>query len=110
MLSEIDIRDVLFLDIETVSQLSSYNELPEKVQVLWDKKSSYFRKEDEKPEDVYRRMLHWSMGPLPLGWILILDTDLRRENLCCLPLTPRFILFRLPWRLRKPSVHRALSF
>ena len=55
MLSEIDIRDVLFLDIETVSQLSSYNELPEKVQVLWDKKSSYFRKEDEKPEDVYRR-------------------------------------------------------
>ena len=55
MLSEIDIRDILFLDIETVSQLSSYHELPEKIQALWDKKSSYFRKEDEKPEDVYGR-------------------------------------------------------
>ena len=46
---------ILFLDIETVPYYSNFREVPERVQKLWDTKSNYFRKEDETPEDVYRR-------------------------------------------------------
>ncbi len=55
MLSEIDIRDVLFLDIETVPQHSVYSSMPEKLKTLWDKKSSYFRKDEQEAADVYEK-------------------------------------------------------
>ncbi len=55
MLSEIDIHDILFIDIETVPQQKTFNELSEKMQLLWDKKSSYFRKEDQTEKEVYNR-------------------------------------------------------
>jgi len=55
MLSEIELRDVLFLDIETVPEKKSFNELSETLQALWDKKSSYFRNEDETAEEAYGR-------------------------------------------------------
>jgi 3'-5' exonuclease len=55
MLSEIDIRKVLFLDIETVPQSASYEDLPEKTRLLWEKKSSYFRKEEQEAESVYEK-------------------------------------------------------
>jgi predicted PolB exonuclease-like 3'-5' exonuclease len=55
MLSEIDIRDVLFLDIETVPCQRSFREMSERMRSLWEKKSMYFRKEDETCEDVYNR-------------------------------------------------------
>ena len=54
MLPSITPDQILFLDIETVPEVSSFSELPEKKQILWDKKSTYFRK-DESPEDVYQR-------------------------------------------------------
>lgn len=55
MLQDIDIRNILFLDIETVPQYSEYTVMPEKLQKLWDKKSTYFRSEDETAEDVFNR-------------------------------------------------------
>ncbi|MFO8236324.1 MAG: 3'-5' exonuclease [Bacteroidales bacterium] len=55
MLEKIDLTKILFLDIETVPQFSSFDELPEKFKDLWNKKSSYFRKEEETAEDVYKR-------------------------------------------------------
>lgn len=55
MLSEIDIHDILFLDIETVPQQKSFHDLHDKMQTLWEKKSSYFRKDEELAEDVYHR-------------------------------------------------------
>lgn len=55
MLSEIDIHDVLFLDIETVPQYSVHDELPEKLKLLWEKKSVFFRDEDQEGSDVYGR-------------------------------------------------------
>jgi 3'-5' exonuclease len=55
MLSEIDIHEVLFLDIETTPQSASFKNLPEKTQALWEKKSSYFRKEGQEPEAVYEK-------------------------------------------------------
>jgi 3'-5' exonuclease len=55
MLSEIDISNVLFLDIETVPQHSSFNNVPEKIKKLWEKKSSYFRKEEQEAGEVYEK-------------------------------------------------------
>jgi predicted PolB exonuclease-like 3'-5' exonuclease len=55
MLREIDIRNVLFLDIETVPQSALYKNLPEKTRELWEKKSSYFRKEGQDAESVYEK-------------------------------------------------------
>ena len=55
MLNEIDIHDILFLDIETVPQQKSFSDNPEKMQALWEKKSSYFRTGEETAEDVYQR-------------------------------------------------------
>jgi 3'-5' exonuclease len=47
--------EVLFLDIETIPQQSSYESLDEGFKLLWEKKSAYFRQHDEKAEDVYQR-------------------------------------------------------
>ena len=55
MLGEIDIHNILFLDIETVPQHRCFEDEPEKIKALWDKKSSYFRAEDQLAEDVYSR-------------------------------------------------------
>ena len=55
MLSEIALHDILFLDIETVPQQKSFQDFSDKMQALWEKKSSYFRKDEETAEDVYQR-------------------------------------------------------
>lgn len=55
MLSNLNVEDVLFIDIETVPQQPAFTELNEDFQKLWDKKSTYFRTEEEEPGDVYER-------------------------------------------------------
>jgi 3'-5' exonuclease len=55
MLDNIKPEDVLFLDVETVPSVSSFEELNPMMQKLWDKKSKQFRTEEQKPEDVYER-------------------------------------------------------
>lgn len=51
------IHNILFLDIETVPQYSSYRELPQSWKTLWDIKAGYIirNKEDETVETVYPR-------------------------------------------------------
>ena len=51
------INSILFLDIETVPQYSSYQELPEEWKSLWAVKAGYItrHKEDETVETVYPR-------------------------------------------------------
>ena len=39
MLENINIEKILFLDIETVPMVSRYEELPERIRDLWDKKA-----------------------------------------------------------------------
>ena len=41
-------KNFLLLDIETVSSFASYEELPERMQKLWDKKALTFRKGDDE--------------------------------------------------------------
>ena len=51
------INNILFLDIETVPQYSSYQEMPGNWKPLWDIKAGYIirNKEDETVESVYPR-------------------------------------------------------
>ncbi|RLD67060.1 MAG: 3'-5' exonuclease, partial [Bacteroidetes bacterium] len=56
MLDKIKIKDVLFLDIETVSAFPAHSEMSERLQELWAKKTKYIQeKEDIKPEELYER-------------------------------------------------------
>ena len=38
MLNHLNLEHVLFLDVETVPQTASYNDLPERMKTLWEKK------------------------------------------------------------------------
>jgi len=55
MLDNIRVEDILFLDIETVPEVSSHQLLDTKIQALWNKKSKQFRTPEQTPEDVYER-------------------------------------------------------
>ncbi len=55
MLNDIKKDQLLFLDIETVPQYQDWKELPEDFKALWDKKSNYFRKEEDTAEEVYEK-------------------------------------------------------
>lgn len=55
MLENYDPTKILFLDIETVPQYASFDEISEKEGELWDKKSSRFREKEETPADAYSR-------------------------------------------------------
>lgn len=55
MFDSLSSEDILFIDIETAPQKAEFSELPEHFQQLWDKKSTYFRTEDQQAADVYER-------------------------------------------------------
>jgi uncharacterized protein YprB with RNaseH-like and TPR domain len=60
MLYKINLENLLFLDIETVPESSSFNELSEEKQLLWEQKSKYQRKEEFTPEEFYNRAGIWA--------------------------------------------------
>jgi DNA polymerase elongation subunit (family B) len=60
MLYKINLETLLFLDIETVPESSSFNELTEEKQLLWEHKSKYQRKEEFSPEEFYSRAGIWA--------------------------------------------------
>ncbi len=47
------LENILFLDIETVAQKKSYDELDDQWKVLWDKKAQFIARTGESPEDIY---------------------------------------------------------
>jgi predicted PolB exonuclease-like 3'-5' exonuclease len=55
MLDQIKIGNILFLDIETVPAFPSFNEVSGSLRTLWEKKSTYLKKEEETPEYLYQR-------------------------------------------------------
>ena len=55
MLDKIKAESLLFIDIETVSGQDSFETLSPKLQELWEKKSNYFRSDEESAADVYQR-------------------------------------------------------
>ncbi|NVO09681.1 MAG: ribonuclease H-like domain-containing protein [Bacteroidales bacterium] len=55
MLKDIRQEDVLFLDIETVPQYSTYDEMPESIRHFWNKKANNLVKENETPDSIFSR-------------------------------------------------------
>ena len=56
MLKNLDYSKVLFLDIETVPNAYSFNDLDERSKFLWDKKTKYIQeKEEQNAEGVYSK-------------------------------------------------------
>ncbi|GMN10166.1 3'-5' exonuclease [Croceitalea sp. MTPC9] len=60
MLYKINLENILFLDIETVPESSSFKELSEEKRLLWEQKSKYQRKEEFTPEEFYDRAGIWA--------------------------------------------------
>jgi 3'-5' exonuclease len=76
MLENIRVEDILFLDIETVPEFSSFESLNQPLQKLWDKKSKQFRTPDQTGEDVYERAGIYS----EFGKIICISVGLIREK------------------------------
>ena len=60
MLHKINLENILFLDIETVPETASFNELSEEKKILWEDKTQYQRKEEYTPEEFYDRAGIWA--------------------------------------------------
>ncbi|GAK96099.1 hypothetical protein JCM19294_2881 [Nonlabens tegetincola] len=60
MIHKIDMHHILFLDIETVPQYASFEELDEADQELYSDKTKYQRKEDFTPQEFYERAGIWA--------------------------------------------------
>lgn len=60
MLENLDIRQILVLDIETVPQYSSFQEVPGQYQSLWEYKTRFHRKDGESPDEFYSRGGIWA--------------------------------------------------
>lgn len=59
-LKKLSLRNILFLDIETVPEMGSYNDLEGEKKVLWEQKTQYKRKEEYTPEEFYDRAGIWA--------------------------------------------------
>lgn len=60
MLKKIKLENILFLDIETVPEFASYEEMSDLKKSLWEHKSAYQRKEDFTAEEFYDRAGIWA--------------------------------------------------
>ncbi|MGB0788496.1 MAG: 3'-5' exonuclease [Marinirhabdus sp.] len=60
MLKRINLKHILFLDIETVPQHPGFSHLGEDGQLLWEQKTKYQRKDDFTPEQFYDRAGIWA--------------------------------------------------
>ena len=60
MLETIDLQQVMVLDIETVPQYPSFEEVPEIFRDLWERKSTLQRKDGETAADIYSRAGIWA--------------------------------------------------
>lgn len=59
MLEQYDLHNLLVLDIETVPQYATHDEVPGHFKKLWELKTQYQRK-DETPEEYYQRAGIWA--------------------------------------------------
>lgn len=60
MLDRVELENILFLDIETVPEKESFDELDDEKKELWAQKSKYQRKDDFTPEEFYERAGIWA--------------------------------------------------
>ncbi|MEQ8907757.1 MAG: 3'-5' exonuclease [Vicingaceae bacterium] len=75
MLDGLKLDKVIFIDIETVSQKPSHNQLEPDWQKLWEKKAQYLTKEEESPEEIYNRAGIYA----EFGKVICISVGLYRE-------------------------------
>jgi predicted PolB exonuclease-like 3'-5' exonuclease len=76
MLENVKPEDVLFLDIETVPEAPSFDDLEQVMKNLWEKKSKQFRTPDQSAEEVYGRAGIYS----EFGKIICISVGLIKEK------------------------------
>lgn len=59
MIEQYELNNLLEIDIETFRQYSSFEQVPEHLQRLWERKIKYQRQE-QTPEDFYQRAGIWA--------------------------------------------------
>lgn len=60
MLNNVKLENILFLDIETVPEFETYEELTEERLLLWEEKSNYQRKNEISAKEFYPRAGIWA--------------------------------------------------
>ncbi|GGI28429.1 3'-5' exonuclease [Pedobacter mendelii] len=55
MLKTVDLNQVMVIDIETVPQYASYDDVPPHLQDLWEQKTHYQRKPEQTPDEFYEK-------------------------------------------------------
>jgi len=60
MIDKINLNNILFLDIETVSEYENWSEVPELTKELFESKTKYQRKEASTVEEFYAKAAIWA--------------------------------------------------
>lgn len=60
MIHKINLENILFLDIETVPEKESFDQLDSNMKELWEQKSAYQRKDGFSAEEFYERAGIWA--------------------------------------------------
>ncbi|KDN54134.1 3'-5' exonuclease [Flavobacterium seoulense] len=60
MIEKINLNNILFLDIETVPETENYHQLDDEMQILYEQKTQYQRKDDITAEEFYDRAGIWA--------------------------------------------------
>ena len=81
MFYKLNLKDVLFLDIETVPLHDNYNKLSDKEKQLWTKKASRLISDDETAEQIYSRAgIYAEFGKIVcISTGFIIENDGKRE-------------------------------
>lgn len=59
-LKNLPLKNILFLDIETVPEKKSFSDLEEETKSLWESKTAYKRKDEISPEEYYDQAGIWA--------------------------------------------------
>jgi len=81
-MNNINLKNILFLDIETVAETKNYSDLDSRKQELWKKKSAFFREAEEKSaEELYERAgIYAEFGKIvviSVGYFSQIDPELK---------------------------------
>ncbi len=86
MLAQLNLQNMLFLDIETVPQYASFDEVPPRLQELWGLKTVLQRRNQETPDEFYGRAGIWAeFGKIVCVSVGIFknDQNFRVKSFCC---------------------------
>lgn len=78
MLDHIKLEKLLFLDIETVPMVPSYEQLPNEMKALWDRKASHFKATESSEELFTRAGIYAEFGKIICISVAFLVQDINK--------------------------------